>query len=264
VIKGSSSLPFGKHTEWRPELGIAKGHWEAFSNYAFAKDYYVFIRGGKEEAIRFIERGFPGKPMELGFLKVDKDLGLLKAKDPGDRAQVFAFGHSIVMEKEVAGTKQLAAFLYDEGRPLAPGERDWVTSNDEAEGVVIDKATRKPFTSDYDLWSVVDAREFDYGSTIGSDALLGRTPGGKVSFTSSLVEEVRRDLNALLGSARFLHGTQAQFVISQEAAAEPERIVGFCPDGQAVYFEGTSGQLEVVFRDIYADLNRSGPEIFRQ
>lgn len=260
MIKGTSSLPFGQRTEWRASLGIARSHWEAFAGYAFAKDYYVFIRGGKEASIPWIERDFPGKPMELGFLKVDKDLGLLKAKEPEQRLKVFALGHSVVMEKKDAGgAREMVAFLHDEGRPLGAGEQEWAVPD-----VVIDKATRKPFTSDYDLWSVVDARAFDYGSTIGSDPLLGKTPGGKVSFTSSLVEEVRTELNALLNSKRFLHGSQVQFVATQEQANDPERIVGFCPDAQAVYFEGTAGQLEVVFRDIYADMNPSGPDIFWQ
>ena len=261
MIRGSSFLAFGSPTQWSREHGIARAHWDAFLNYAFAKDYYVFIRGGKARAIDWIERGFPGKPMELGFLKVDPGLGLLKVVKTADHARVYALGHSVVKEVGHGGTTEHAAFLHDQGRPLSPADRDWAE-----QGVVVDKVTGKPFTSDYDLWSVVDARDFDYMATIGHDPLLGQPTeeGGKASHTSWLVEEVRSDLNALLESRRFLHGAQVQFIAPEESQNDPERVVGFCPDGKAVYFEGTAGHLEGVFRDIYAHLSGRERGLFEQ
>jgi hypothetical protein len=261
VIPGSSFLAFGTQTEWREDHGITHAHWEIFSSYAFAKDYYVFIRGGKAKAIKWIDLGFPGKPMELAFLKVDPDLGLLKVKEPLHYARVYALGHSVVKEKDLGSTRELVAFLHDQGRPLAHGSSEWAKA-----GVVIDQASGKPFTSDYDLWSVVDARRFDYMATIGSDPLLGHPAGGrgKTSHTSWLVEEVRTELNAVLEGKRFLHGSQAQILVPEERLEERDRVIGFCPDGKSVYFEGTTGHLEDVFKAIYADLSGPGRYVFEQ
>ena len=50
------------------EFGIAFAHWLSFQQIATQMNKIIMVRGGKKNAIPWIERGFPAKPIELKVL----------------------------------------------------------------------------------------------------------------------------------------------------------------------------------------------------
>lgn len=221
----------GEGTGWEPRYGITRWHWSRISEYAASEGLYLLIRSGKESALRWIEADFPGKPMELGFLKVDAQLGLLVATDPDRVQRVYAAGHYVLAPQ----SPPMGGFVASNpargplGRVFRQG---WARA-----GVVIDRQTQLPFTSDYDLAAIIGASgHFNAFGTMGSMApgLPGTTMAGKHHFTNLYTEAHRHRLNALLGSKRFLHGTQVQYFDDSTsntfANSGHETILAFHPD----------------------------------
>ena len=228
---------FEEKVQWQPRFGIARAHWDALRDYAASRALFIYVRGGKEASIPWIERGFPGKPLALKA-KVDPTLGLLVARDAHDRAQAHDAGHFVVT-RGGAGL-QLAGARTTTSLPSGPMMAVWAR-----EGVVVDGARRMPFTSDYDLAAVLPV-DFAYGRDLGQRQVDG-------SVTSPWAEQLRRDLNRAFGSERFRHGPQAQYDQRlANAADKSEWIVAFAP-ARDVYASATPlgvGEQTMQFRDL--------------
>jgi hypothetical protein len=102
-------VTIGRESPWRSSCGITRRHWTEFANYAAARGIFLFVRGGKEAAIPWIERNFPGKPLSLSFLKVDPRAGLLFARTPSDQADLVIDGIRI---KPFTSDYDLAAIVH--------------------------------------------------------------------------------------------------------------------------------------------------------
>lgn len=229
---------------FEPRYGIAPRHWVAILDYVRRERLYLFIRGGKRAAIPWIERGFPGKPLELK-IKVDPQTGLLLARDGKDRDAVFRARHLLLTRRPQGFQAVDERGTPVGGRTLAASERHAV------EGAVVDRASGLPFTSDYDIAAALPADGFDYQSHVQGFAL-------DKSNTSHLAEQVRRELNQRLGSQRFQHGPQALYDQKlSNSDTESEIIVAFCANGDAYTFQTPPSPAAAVmqYRDLLAALH---------
>lgn len=231
-----------REARWDPRYGIARRHWRIFSDYARARGLYLFLRGGKEAAIRFIERGFPGKPLELSFLKVDPRRGLLFARTDGERTEVYRRGHLVLRPGPARTRTGLLPFDAGGPRHALRVHGDWAE-----EDLVIERGSLKPFTCDYDLGAVVSALDWDYESTFASWA----TPAGAAglsSRTSPFTESVRNELNRLMESERIRHGSEAQY--SGQLSHQSEDVVAFTPYRKAMCLRVGGSQVATAMRDV--------------
>ena len=231
--------------QYHPRFGITDSHWAAILAYATHHRLFVFVRGGKPAAIRWIELGFPGKPLELKT-KVDPESGLLVARTENDRLQVFAAGHRL-LTRTPQGWK-VTGPAGQPGGPLGfPAHDSWAR-----EGVVIERGSGLPFTSDYDLAAVIPSAGFDFQRDV-----LGFSAGKNRS--TGLAEQVAIDLNAIFGSKRFRHGPQAVLdgMLANDPNAQREDIVAFCANGEAYWFTTplTEEAASMQFRDLVLALH---------
>ena len=234
--------------QWSAQYGIALRHWTRFASCAERNRLFLFVRGGKPTAIPWIELGFPGKPMELGFLKVEPRTGLLWATSAAERTRVFGTGN-LVLDRVASALRAVG--------PSGPAGPRVYTQPWAGAGVVIERQYGLPFTSDYDLAAVIPLDDFDYIQDVAG-VLIGK------SRTSGLAERVRAELNREFGSARLLHGPQALY--DQQLGHGPdERIIAFCPDGDVYAFRTGMSEAESVmqYRDLLVALQPEKAEQFR-
>ena len=236
-----------------PRYGVAPRHWTALLDYARREALYLFVRGGKPAAIPWIERGFPGKPLELK-IKVDPQSGLLLARDAREREAVFRARHLVLAR----GPRGLQA-VDERGQPLGgrtvPAAERWAV-----EGAVVDRLSGQPFTSDYDIAAVVPAGGFDYQRDVQGFAL-------DASRTSHLAEQTRRELNQRFGSQRFQHGPQALYDQKlSNSDTDSELIVAFCANGDAYTFRTPASPAAAVmqYRDLLIALHPGQRHVFVQ
>lgn len=207
-------------------FGITRDHWRSVASFATIRKYVIALRTGKKAAVKWIEQGFPAKPLELK-IKVDRERGVLIAGTRSEREEAWATGRP-VLEALPGRPLEFAARLPG-GRDAYGGARfhrnthPWAT-----EGVVLDRDSRLPITSDYDLAAVVDTVRFDYGGTYASLA-------GGSNRTNVLVASVAAELNRRFGSPRILHGTEAQYSGSL-AHSDDDEILVFHPAGDVEHY----------------------------
>ncbi len=239
----TNSLPFG----------IAAAHWNAILDFASSRAYVICLRGGKTASIRYIERGYPAKPLEVKC-KVDPVLGLLLARDAAAQDSVWRAGLAVLRAAGAGsftaqgrgGTDACAGFRFSRPR------QDWAQ-----EFVVVDAGARLPITSDYDLAAVVDTKHFDYNTTY---ALMA----GQANRTNPLVMAVAGELNGRFGSRRIMHGTEAQYFGSM-AHDDTDAILIFHPDRTVEQF-GPAPVLEtdVMLHDIFRRYFPGRDQVFNQ
>ena len=243
---------FDEKVQWQPRFGIARAHWDALREYAASRELFIYVRGGKESSIPWIEKGFPGKPLSLKT-KVDQSLGLLVARDGYDRKQAQDAGH-LVVTRVAAGFQLVGAKGATSPLPTSPTTAQWAR-----DGVVVDGMKKLPFTSDYDLAAVLPV-DLNYTRDLGQHVLEG-------SVTSPWAEQLRTDLNRAFGSERFRHGPQAQ--LDQRlanATDKSEWIVAFAPtrDVYADQTPATVGDQTVQFRKLLVKLYPQKAHVFNQ
>lgn len=225
--------------------GIARAHWADIQEVSRETSQIILIRGGKPATIPWIEKNYPGKPMELGFAKVSRSLGLLMVSDDESKNQVFRAGHYVL---EFAQTKGMGNPVLKElvpvrglgaGRRIMPNVSFVQGTTAAAQvGVVIDSVSGQPFTSDYDVAAIVDGSDFRWGRTFLSVVPDHAADGGKWNRTNRHIDGILAKLNekmrqhrygAEVGKPRFLHGTQAHY--NGNPAAGSEDLIVFFPSG---------------------------------
>jgi hypothetical protein len=242
-------------------FGFTTDHWNAIRQYVSDREFYVFFRGGKSEAVPYIERGFPAKPSAIKA-KVDAKLGLLVVSSPADAGDARGKGFYIV---ESAGPDGQYVASTGNGRRRSGKADRWPA---RANVVMAELAGNLlPITSDYDLAAVFDANAHtndqysqaavlggyrhvsepaDYWKEYGQQ--IKAPPGGE----SNLSKRVREELNCIFGAPdRIEHGPQAVYQAGQLASAAPggdgdetsDRIIAFCPE-MRVYWHKPSSALE--------------------
>jgi hypothetical protein len=214
---------------YEARFGIARNHWSSFQQIASHK--IILVRGGKEKAIPWIEKGFPAKPLELK-IKVDARVGLLIAK-PHEHSTVFQAGHYVVVKRgsDYRVDRNLASTvpLSQVAPPKLTGMCSWTAWAQD--GLVLDRSSGLPFTSDYDIAAVIDLLDPRWGKTHLSE-VRADTP----NLTSMYIQPVVDRVNALMssgiciqGQPRARHGTQAQIGTGSPMHDDNEVIVIFYP-----------------------------------
>lgn len=216
---------------YEARFGIAGNHWLSFQQIASQMNKIILVRGGKKNSIPWIERGFPAKPLELK-IKVDEDVGLLVAQGH-EHATVFQAGHYVVVKsgKDYVVERKPASTL-----PLtdvAPKNLQGMCSCTSwaRQGLVLDRESGLPFTSDYDIAAVIDLNDPRWGRTHLSEPQAD-TP----NLTSRFVQPVLDRLNAAMsagtcvqGQTRARHGTQAQIFTGSPMHDDKDVILVFYP-----------------------------------
>ncbi len=208
-------------------FGVAPRHWQAIARFATQRRYVLCLRGGKRAAVRWIERGFPAKPLALKT-KVHPVIGLLVADTDADRRAAWRAGYPtlvVVPDRPHEFTATLGHGPALGGARFRRGREAWAQPD-----LVLDPDARLPLTSDYDLAAVVDTGRFDYYGTYASWT-------GSANRTNPLTEAVAAELNRRFGSPRIQHGTEAQYSGSL-AHGDDEVILAFHPDGDVEHFAG--------------------------
>lgn len=202
-------------------FGFSPAHWHAISAWARNRGYVLAFRAGKRAAVRWIEQGFPAKPLALKC-KVDPRVGLLLAHEADDRAQAERAGYPVLEPVGAAGAAFVARVGAKEafgGYRFTPAREPWAQAR-----LVMDPASKRPITSDYDLAAVVDTRQPDYYLTYASSA-------GTANRSNPVTAGIAHELNRLFGSQRIVHGSEAQYSGSL-AHGHGEHVVVFHPDGE--------------------------------
>ncbi len=215
---------------YEARFGIAYNHWLSFQQIATQMTKIIMVRGGKENAIPWIERGFPAKPLELK-IKVDRASGLLVAQSH-EYPTVFLAGHYIVVQsgndyvvdRNPASTVPLSQ--------VAPKLQGMCSCTSWArQGLVLDRMSGLPFTSDYDIAAVIDLDDPRWGRTH-----LSEPQADTRNLTSRFIQPVVDRVNAamaagtcVLGQPRARHGTQAQIGTGSPMHDDTDVIIVFYP-----------------------------------
>jgi hypothetical protein len=186
--------------------------------------YIVFIREAKLKGMEWIRRGYPAKPREIKA-GTDEDIGLVVAKTADEINEALAAGHFVV-SKGRARNGSLVAEIGD-----AP---EWGHMPD---GLIIDKKTMKPFTSDFDVGAIVNP------SSTGQNLTLVKT-GGKGDASvyvkdysdpgeRAMIDIMNQHMGGLNGGGRLKHGPDDKF----GTTVRKDRHIAFLPDGTMVILE---------------------------
>lgn len=204
--------------------GIVRSHFEVFRDVAQKFESrgtvgrYILVRIVNPKATPWIERGFPVKGSDLA-IKTSKTTGLVTITE---EAEIRSFSKApgndlkyVVIEKEWVSNGQ----LNDVGRTklglnAAP---DWPVEP----GQVIELASRKPITSDYDLQAIVNS-----GNRRSGNMFLAASDGELVkSMTNPWDEAVVDELNGRFRRKLIQHGA------NEHGSFEDGGVVVFKPDG---------------------------------
>jgi hypothetical protein len=218
---------------------MPRNHWELFGRIADDNHVRLVMRAGKEAAVPWIEEwNLAGKP-GCFVSKVDPEHGILYAKTPAERKIVFGNGcyvlepakHSPGLSKPGGVVPAYVAVRYDEhgnvidqlDKPYSRLHTPWARAQAglPLENLIIDKVTKGPFTSDYDVGAAIDTLDPRTGKTFLSVVKEGEknrsnywTTGircllnqGLFAISSYNPESERNEH----GQERVLHGFEAQF-----------------------------------------------------
>lgn len=189
--------------------GMAPAHFQAVLRVAREQNMIIAFRNTNPLARKWIDLGFPGKPMSVK-IKSSRTTGIVTAS--GDEiAQAHKAGYYVV---DAAGVPRNAA-----GQALA---LDPIPGWKPAAGEVVDAARKKPLVGDYDLLGVIDP------TAPGRHIVLAAENGVEVADrTNPIVKRVSAAINAQLDQPRVLHGAWDSF----DDAGKAGGATVFFPDG---------------------------------
>jgi hypothetical protein len=215
---------------YEARFGIARNHWLSFQRIATQMNKIILVRGGKEKAIPWIKRGFPAKPLELK-IKVDPNAGLLVAQQH-EYSTVFKSGHYVVVKSGgdyLVERKPASTLPLSQVAPNLQGMCSWTSW--VRPGLVLDRESGLPFTSDYDIAAVIDLDDPRWGRTHLSEPQLD-TPNLTSRFVQPVVDRVNAAMTlgtCVQGQPRARHGTQAQIGMGSPMHDDKDVIIVFYP-----------------------------------
>lgn len=198
------------------ELGIPVEHALAV-RHAVMNDnphrFIVFIREGKLAGLEWIRRGYPAKPREI---KAGTDVvtGLVIAREQKHIDEALAAGHYVVQNKKARNGSVIAEI----------GENpEWGHMPD---GLIIDKKTLKPFTSDFDVGTMVDP-----SAPRRSLSLAFKDGVAVKDFIDprerEMIDKINHHMGGLSGGGRVKHGPDDKF----SDVVRADKHIAFLPDG---------------------------------
>ena len=212
------------------KFGIAFAHWLSFQKIATQMNKIIMVRGGKKNAIPWIERGFPAKPLELK-IKVDRACGLLVAESH-EHSTVLQAGHYVVVRSgnDYVVKRNLAPTVpLSQVAPKLAGMCSYLSW--ARQGLVLDRKSGLPFTSDYDIGAVIDLDDPRWGRTHLSEPQPD-TRNRTSRFIKPVVDRVNAVMAAgtcVLGQPRVPHGTQAQIQTGSPMHDDEDEVIVFYP-----------------------------------
>lgn len=223
-------------------LGIPVEHALAI-RYAVMHDnphrYIVFIREAKLAGLEWIRRGYPAKPREIKA-STDVATGLVIAKSQKEIDDALAAGHYVVKNKRARNGDLVAAI------------RDNPEWGHMPDGLIIDKKTLKPFTSDFDVGTMIDPSST--GRNLATVSSNGVTPKDFLDPRErAMIEKMNRHMGGLDGGGRIMHGPDDKFA----GIVREDRHIAFMPDGTMYVLK------EFELREWMHKLNRKPLELKR-
>lgn len=208
--------------------GMALKHFEAFKAVAAAKgglNRIIAVRYTNPKSVKWIEMGFPGKPMKLKA-NTDDVTGIVTVKpnetNPEKTAEaVWKAGYYIIDELGIARNAA--------GKKLDLPAPEWPVKP----GQVIDPAMKKPVVGDYDLLAVIDPK------ATGRNIALAVDDGVAVANRSNPdIAKVQSALNGRMDQPRVMHGTHDSFGDLPSAISKPsDGAIIFHPNGKVQLLE---------------------------
>jgi hypothetical protein len=204
------------------KAGMLERHFVTFQNVAARMQRIIIVRNTNPACLKWIERGFPGKPRWIQSMKTGKTgiatADLTKASDLADIKLGRQMGHYAVDADGVA--RNLKGEVLDFG----PGGPGWPLEP----GQLIDRVTKKPYVGDYDLLDVVDPHALQ-----SHGALEPQYYGmGITNVSNADVTEAMRQLNVGMGEQRVMHGAWAVY----DDVGLAKDVTAIFPDGTAMHF----------------------------
>jgi hypothetical protein len=192
------------------ESGITSGHFKVFRDVAAETNTIILVRKCNRAALRWIELGYPPKPMSVSLAKTSRRTGKVtcdggNAPKPEQCRQVYQAGHYTLVLKE-----QKAAALRPvnplASRPELPKEFPVESTEMNEEGQVIDAESGLPMTADYDLMGVIDAATLQRPVAPNAGSAPARRPQVVFDRTNPLSTMIIAKLNCRFGRRRITHG----------------------------------------------------------
>ncbi|TWT80212.1 Anthrax toxin LF subunit [Planctomycetes bacterium CA13] len=219
--------------------GITSRHVQVFQRVASSnggQNRIIAVRFTNLKSTKWIDRGYPGKPMSVKVKTSDKT-GIVTVQKHGPKTtpeshiqDAYSAGYYIVDGNGVARNKA--------GQALdLPSKTDWPLEP----GQVIDPRLKKPLVGDYDLHSVIKPHNK------GQNIVLATQDGKKVADASNPdLRKVAKALNDGMDQPRVLHGAHDGYAKLSDAG---NGVVAFHPDGRIQIFN-TVNEMEDFFESI--------------
>lgn len=186
------------------ESGITSGHFKVFRDVAAETGTIILVRKGNRTCLRWIEQGYPAKPMTVYLSKTSPRTG--KVTCDGTAAlktdqvrQVHQAGHYVL--EPHPRSKCLRALNPLSIQPEIAKEFPLDSTEMNEPGQVIEADSGLAMTGDYDLMGVIDVRALGRSTS-------GKRRGSGASFdrTNPLATAVIAKLNGRFGRRRITHG----------------------------------------------------------
>lgn len=201
--------------------GMTTKHLQAFKAVAQQTQQIVLVRFTNPKSVRWIEKGFPAKPMSVK-VKTSPRTGIVTTNRLDEINDVSKAGYYVT---------QADGHAYSVlGKKLElPANKDWTFEP----GQVIDPKVKKPLVGDYDLMAVVDP------SAPGRNIALATDGGVAVANrTNPAIERVRKLFNQMIGEERVMHGAHDSFGSLESAVSKAgDGVTVFKPNGDAILLE---------------------------
>ena len=200
---------FRKHGYFS-ECGMTAGHFKVFRDVAAETGTIILVRKVNRAALRWIELGYPPKPMSVSLAKTSRRTG--KVTCDGGTApkreqlrQVHEAGHYTLVLPEKTST------AYRPVNPMAaraalPKEFGVESAEMNEEGQVIDAETALPMTADYDLMGVIDAATLRRPPVASPGTARNSLAPVVFGRTNPLATMIIAKLNCRFGRRRITHG----------------------------------------------------------
>jgi hypothetical protein len=232
------------------ESGITSGHFKVFRDVAQETNTIILVRKCNRAALRWIELGYPPKPISVSLAKTSRRTGKVtcdgsNAPKPEQCRQVHQAGHYTLVLKEKASS------AYRPVNPLAsrqelPKEFAIESAEMNEEGQVIDAETALPMTADYDLMGVVDAATLQRPRASGAD---GKRRQVVFDRTNPLASMIIAKLNCRFGRRRITHGPHdLRYRVDENNEAG---CAVFYPDRRLYHLPSVSDLKEFYDRGLY-------------